>query len=116
MPGRRPSCDQPMMDSLFESSALDRWHRSLNAKDKVPPRGFRRNVTIYPLVCYVNNIVGCYLGRNADPIMLFIERGREHMSRNPPSEEWGRYYEMASEYFDVMEQHLRANGVTTIYD
>ncbi len=105
-----------MTKSLFESSALDRWHRVLHAKENVPPMGFRRNVSIYALVSYVNNIIGCYIGHNAEPIVLLMQRGKKHMSNNPPSEEWRRYYEMASEYFEAMEQHLRANGVSTIYD
>lgn len=104
-----------MACNLFESSALEDWHRRLNAPKSLPPRGFRRNVTVYSLVCYVNNIIGCYLGHNADPILLFILRGREHMLQNPPSEELRPYYGLVSEYFEAMERHLQEHGVSSTY-
>lgn len=44
----------------------------LNSKSFVPGRGFRRNVTLYELVCYINNIVACYVSKNAEPIPVFI--------------------------------------------
>ena len=101
-----------MEGDLFKSAVLDGWHRRLNAVENVPPCGFRRNTAVYPLVCYVNNIIGCYLGRNAEPIVLFIQRGREHISQNLPTEEWRPYYELVSEYFKTMELHLKEHGVS----
>jgi hypothetical protein len=96
-----------MTSDLFVSNELNDWHRRLNAHENVPPRGFRRNVDVYSLVCYVNNIIGCYLGHNTEPILLFIQRGREHMFQNTPPEEWRPYYCLVSEYFEAMERHLK---------
>ena len=105
-----------MACNLFESSALDEWHRRLNAQENIPPRGFRRNVTVYSLVCYVNNIIVCYLGHNTEPIFLFIQRGREHMFQNPPSDELRPYYGLVSEYFEAMERHLQDHRVSSAYE
>ena len=106
----------PMAGDLFESTALDDWHRRLNAAENVPPRGFRRNVIVYSLVCYVNNIIGCYLGHNTKPIPVFIQRSREHMFQNPPSDEWRPYYVLVSEYFEAMERHLQEHGVPSTFE
>lgn len=105
-----------MADDLFESSVLDEWHRRLNAVENVPSRGFRRNTVVYPLVCYANNIIGCYFWHNADSVFLFIQRGREHMDQNPPTEEWRPYHELASDYFQSMERHLKEHGAHSTYD
>lgn len=102
--------------NLFESNALEDWHRHLNAPKNVPPRGFRRNVTVYSLVCYVNNIIGCYLGHNVEPIPLFIRRGKEHMLQYPPSEDLRPYYGLVSEYFEAMERHLQEHGVPSTHE
>lgn len=95
---------------LFESEELDKWHKEMNAVSNVPARGFRRNVVVYPLVCYVNNIICCYLSKNADPIPIFIERSRIHMESNPPTEEWKDYYSRINKYIEIMENHLKSNG------
>ncbi|WP_427551558.1 hypothetical protein ACQE3D_08095 [Methylomonas sp. MS20] len=105
-----------MAGNLFVSSALDNWHRRLNAQENVPQHGFRRNTTVYTLVCYVNNIIGCYLGHNTEPIPLFIQRGRVHMLQSPASEEWRPYYGLVSEYFEVMERHLQEHGISSVYE
>lgn len=104
-----------MNEILFQSEEIDKWNSSLNAVENAPARGYRRNVSIYPLVCYVNNIIACYLGRNAEAILVFIKRAREHMIDNPPTEEWGSYYKLVNNYLDIIESHLRKNGVDTSY-
>ena len=102
-----------MNDTLFNSEEIDKWNSSLNSEENVPARGFRRNVSVYPLVCYVNNIIGCYLGKNVEPILVFISRAREHMNDEPPIDEWKGYYKRVYEYLNIIESHLKENGVDT---
>jgi len=96
---------------LFESEKLDEWYRKLNSEECEAPRGYRRDVVVYELVCYVNNIIGCYLGRNIKPILRFIERSRLYMERVPPKENLEKYYTMVDNYLTDLEHHLKSNGV-----
>ncbi len=98
---------------LFESQKIDEWHRKLNSKIHAPKGCYRRNVRIYNLVCYVNNIIGCYLSHHEEAIMAFIRRSRKHMNDFPENEELHEYYKMVKEYLDVVESHLKKNGVDT---
>ncbi|MCI5208894.1 MAG: hypothetical protein D3910_08885 [Candidatus Electrothrix sp. ATG2] len=68
---------------LFNSTELDAMHRELNKSENIPEMGFRRNVRVYELICYINNIIGCYLGKNAETIPIFIGRSRSHMEKYP---------------------------------
>ena len=96
---------------LFESEKLDEWHRKLNSEEFAAPKGYRRDVFVYELVSYVNNIIGCYLGRNLKPIIRFIERSRLYMERKPPNEDLKKYYTMVGHYLTDLEHHLKSNGV-----
>jgi hypothetical protein len=60
-------------------------HSRLNAPDVLPEKAHRRNTAIYQLVCYINNVVGCYLSSNFAAIPLFIERARGHMASIQPA-------------------------------
>lgn len=96
---------------MYKSDVIDELQKKLNSQEFVPARGYRRNVTIYSLVSYINNITGCYLSENSKPIVVFIDRARNHMTEYPPTEEWREYYEMARSYLDMVENHLRENGI-----
>lgn len=98
---------------LFESELISSIQASLNSKEFAPSRGYRRDVRVYSLVCFVNNITGCYLSKNEEPIPVFIERAREHMREFPAGEEWERYYELVSEYLNELESHFASNGIGT---
>lgn len=96
---------------LFESEEISSLQVLLNSKEFAPSRGYRRNVTVYTLVCYVNNITGCYISRNEEPIPIFIGRARDHMRDFPADEEWDRYYDLVSKYLDQIESHLNNYGI-----
>ncbi len=85
--------------------------KQLNSVDCAPARGYRRNVTVYALVSYVNNITGCYISQNYLPVELFISRARTHMEDFPASEQWSTYYKMVEEYLLVMEERLKEVGI-----
>ena len=101
-----------MNKELFHSEELDSWHKEMNAEENIPHRGFRRNVVIYELVCYVNNIIACYLSENVTPIPIFIERSHifiKEQSKNYTDCE--KYLNKVNLYLKVLENHLKNNGI-----
>jgi hypothetical protein len=71
--------------------------RELNAEESLPRFAYRRNAPIYPLVCTVNGIIGCYLSNNKDVISVLVERARLFMADNPANDDNLRYYELVHE-------------------
>lgn len=101
--------------SLFASRKIDGMHEQLNSKSFAPSRGFRRNVAVYELVCYINNIVACYVSKNIEPIPVFIARAKRYIANAKHSEEWQTYYEYVSLYLNEVENHLVENGINVEY-
>ncbi|HUC67850.1 MAG TPA: hypothetical protein VMA53_20705 [Stellaceae bacterium] len=81
-------------------------HLRLNSDAVLPSLAHRRNHAVYALVCYVNNIIGCYLSKNFGPIPLFVQRARDHMSASPADSGSANYYVEAAAYLDLMEAAL----------
>jgi hypothetical protein len=101
--------------ALFDSSKITAMHEGLNSKAIAPSKGYRRNVVVYELLCYVNNIIACYVSKNEEPIPVFIGRARDYLSHAQPSEAWGNYYAYVAKYLNEMEAHLIENGTNTNY-
>jgi len=95
-----------MPEVINKSTEIQSFFDKLNAKDKTPKNAYRRNAPIYSLICYVNNITGCYLSDNLDPIPVFIERSRLHMDDIYPDDESQEYYLLVSEYLDFIEKYV----------
>jgi hypothetical protein len=77
----------------------------LNAVEVVPRNAYRRNALVYPLVCYVNNIIGLYLSGNNAVISVFVGRAYEfmvRMKRDNPT-----LYGEEAVYFDVVLEYLQ---------
>jgi len=87
------------------TQGINTLQKQLNAKQNIPDRGFRRNVSVYELISYVNNITGCYLSENMEPIPVFIERARQYMTENN-AEEQAQYHKLVSEYLLLMERYI----------
>jgi hypothetical protein len=94
--------------SLFLSEEIEEFQKKLNSKEYAPRRGYRRNVVVYTLLCYVNNITACYISKNEEPISIFIGRARKHMQKFPP-EEWKEYYDLVEGYCNALESHLKTH-------
>ncbi len=107
-----------MNEKLFESKEIHDWHKKLNSKKYSPRFGFRRNASVYPLICYVNNIVGCFLSHHEAPIPVFIGRARTYMVDFPDIAGSPEYYKMVTSYLSAVENHLEEHGVdiTSIYN
>lgn len=98
-----------MSSKSLKSKEIALLQKKLNAAENVPPRGFRRNVPVYQLICYVNNITGCYISKNIQPIPIFIERAREFIKDNQVDENAG-YYDLVLRYLDAVESYLSEDG------
>ena len=86
--------------------SITQFHGRLNRDGVVPPTIYRRNHLGYPLLCYVNNIVGCLLCENYDVAALFVRRAAEALAQVRGREIKRPAAEM--EYFDLVETYLRA--------
>jgi hypothetical protein len=53
---------------------IKRFHQCLNSPRLVPEQCYRRNHGTYPLVSYVNHVMGLFLSKNYTPIPIFLGR------------------------------------------
>lgn len=97
------------------SDELRNIQKQLNSAESVAGEIYRRNEINYPLVCYVNNITGCYISDNFETVVMFIGRAREHMKKNQEKPREEGYYSLVEEYISKMETHLRNKDISTEY-
>jgi hypothetical protein len=90
-----------------ERSKLKRFHSALNDPNIVPEQSYRRNSIYYPLVCYVNNIIGLILSKNYEAIPIFIRRAIRHMENTPSSPTTSVYYELVLQYLKQVTYVLK---------
>jgi hypothetical protein len=96
---------------LSESElVLQQFHRCLNSLAYVPAKAYRRNSNLYPLVCYVNNLVGATLSENHEVVPVLVARAAEHMTQVPPSEEAAAYYALVTSYLAQVVHHVQCTG------
>lgn len=86
---------------------IKQFHACLNSLDVIPEQAYRRNSGSYPLVCYINNVVGLFLSKNYEAIPIFVARAVEHMATFPPSAASAAYYVLAKRYLMQVVYHLR---------
>lgn len=97
---------------LFESDEIAGFIKLLNTEDLAPKFGFRRNKSIYELVCYVNNIIGCYMSKRIEPIPVFINRIRIYLEECAIASEDEKYCMQVNNFVGALEKHLESNGVS----
>ncbi len=95
----------------YESQEIELFHKKMNDENNLPHMAFRRNVHQYALVCYVNNIIGCYLSENFDAIPIFIQRSRGHIEKYPSNGELDNYYNLVDAYLFAVESFLKTKGI-----
>ena len=88
-------------------STIKQFHARLNSSDLIPEQALRRNSRDYPLVCYVNNIMGLFLSKNYEPIPVLIARAAEYMATVPPASTSSAYYIVVTQYLSQVTYHLR---------
>ncbi|HWV11404.1 MAG TPA: hypothetical protein VN156_17785 [Pseudomonas sp.] len=89
-------------------------HQQLNHPDIVPRHCYRRNKVHYPLVCYINTLIGLLLSENHASVPIFIDRAIRHMTEFPATEESAAYYQLVDRYLDVVSSLMQARGHTLI--
>lgn len=87
-----------MTDLYSEIVALQ---KELNKPENLPKMAYRRDSKAYPLVCYVNNITGCFLSENYDPIIIFVERVEIYIEENDIGE-FKDYYMLINRYLQLI--------------
>ena len=102
-----------MKSTLFNSEEIAKWNSMLNSEGNIPEKAYRRDVPIYSLVCYVNNIISCYLSKNVKAILIFAERARLHLKNEPARDEWIAYYAKVEKYLDLIEEHFKDYNINT---
>ena len=85
---------------------LENFHMILNRKGTIPDSYYRRNHVFYPLVCYINTIIGLYLSSNFEAIPLFIKRASDHMEKYENAEINKEYYRLVMDYLFSMAKYL----------
>lgn len=98
------------------TEALERFHRLLNKEDILPEGYLARNHLCYPLVCYINIIIGLYMSHNYNAIPLFIKRAYEHMIlRKEKIAEERSYGNLVMEYLSEMTKYILTLGIDRMY-
>lgn len=93
-----------MTDLYSEIVALQ---KEINKPENLPKMAFRRNSKAYPLICYVNNITGCFLSKNYDPIIIFVARVEVYIEEND-IEEFKNYYMLINKYFHLIVAFIKS--------
>ncbi len=83
------------------------WHQTLNSEGTIPPGLYRRNTSEYQLICYINNVIGCFIAGNHSTASLFLYRARQHIERCPANSNLEGFYQEASAYLSDVESYLR---------
>jgi hypothetical protein len=101
---------------------LTKYHQLLNQEGIYPETYLRRNHVMYPLVCYVNNIICLYICENYTPIPLFINRAYTHLIQYSSNDVDHRaanlskkYQQLVMEYLSEMAKFLSAQDINPSY-
>ncbi|SFZ74752.1 hypothetical protein [Chitinimonas taiwanensis] len=91
-----------------ERAKLKQFHAILNDTEVVPEQAYRMATTMFPLICFVNNIVALYLSKNYEVIPIFISRAHRHMVERPAPPNAVAYYALLAKYLRQMTFVLRS--------
>ena len=101
---------------MEQSIGAHKFSCCLNSPSWLPEAAYRRNSGIYPLVCYVNTVLGACLSENYVIAALSIARAADHMMRISPSAEEERYYALVAGYFAHVINHIRLVAPHVAFD
>jgi|GEM_PF-1473246 len=83
--------------------------KELNKIENIPKMAYRRDSKVYSLVCYVNNITGCFLSDNYMPIKIFSERINDYIEENK-NKEMENYYKLIKQYILLINKFIDASS------
>ena len=80
----------------------------LNNEDTIESQYFfKRNSIYYRLVCYINNITGCFMSKNYESIPVFINRVYKEVHKLKKIDEINiSYLDLCLEYASIMANFL----------
>ena len=100
--------DQSIAGAKEERAKLKLFHVLLNSPNIVPEQAYRMSANLYPLVCYINNIIGLYLSKNYEVIPLFISCALSHINNHPAQPAGIAYQTTAMLYLQHMAHILKS--------
>lgn len=80
--------------------------RKLNTEEFLPKFAYRRNSVVYPLICHVNNMMGCLNAQHLKAVPIFIERIKQFMDEYPKLSGAESYYTLVAMYLIDVEKYL----------
>ncbi|HWX02624.1 hypothetical protein [Collimonas sp.] len=81
-----------------ERTKLKLMHELLNHPSIVPEQCYRMATSSFPLVSYVNHIIGLYLSKNYEVIPIFIGRAHRHIVDKPAQQNAVTNYRLVEIY------------------
>ncbi len=95
------------------SFGIDSWAKELN--NIIPDSYYRRNVKEYEFVCYINNTISLFQGRNFMLVSLFINRSLDYLEKIQSEEPLKcPYIIKATEYLKYLFYYLKRNDLVDI--
>jgi len=93
---------------------LENYQKQLNDKNNLPDKIYRRNHPDYPLICYINNILGTYVSLNFESLPLFISRAYYHIIDRKNHNGDKLYYELVMEYLIIITKFILTQNIKNI--
>jgi len=93
-------------DVETSQALIRRFQVRLGSAETLPERSLRRNASVYPLVCYINNVTALVVSENWQAVPIFVARAVEHMAARPADGRTQAYYALATRYLSQVVHHL----------
>ncbi len=81
---------------------MDSFHARLNSTAYLPDGAYRRNTVVYPLICYVNCLMGCRISANLAGAVRFTDRIQKFVRQHPAPPGYELYYALVEEYLALL--------------
>lgn len=100
----------------LHDGTIEQFYRHLNSQQWLPETAYRRNSGLYPLVCYVNTVIGACLSSNHEIAALFVARAVDHMEHVQPRVNEEPYYALVAGYFSHVIDEIRHIAPHIVFD
>lgn len=100
----------------LHDGTIEQFYRYLNSRQWLPEPAYRRNSGLYPLVCYVNTVIGASLSSNHEIAALFVARSVDYMEHVQPRVNEEPYYALVAGYFSHVIDEIRHIAPHIVFD
>ena len=98
------------IESKQQNFGIENWIEKLN--NIIPESYYRRNVKEYEFVCYINNTISLFQGRNFKLVSLFIKRSLDYLDKIQNDKPLNcPYINKAKEYLKYLFYYLKNNDL-----